>query len=62
MLLYNEQWTFIIESCRVNVGKIMNKGIVESIKICQDFINKNRQQAICPFELSVKTFFTLPET
>lgn len=62
MLLYNEQWTFIIESCRVNLGKIMNKGFIESIKICQDFIDKNRHQVLCPFELSVKTFFTLPET
>lgn len=61
MLLYNNNWSFLIESCKIYSGRCTNNmHILENIRICNDFVDtKIVNNDISPFDLQVKQFFTI---
>uniref|UniRef100_A0A6C0JI69 mRNA capping enzyme adenylation domain-containing protein n=1 Tax=viral metagenome TaxID=1070528 RepID=A0A6C0JI69_9ZZZZ len=61
MLLYNNNWTFIIETCLLYKAKnTHNKNIIENIKLCNNVLtNKITNNELTPFDIKVKEFFTI---
>tara|TARA_B100000925_G_scaffold290232_1_gene274978 strand:+ start:7062 stop:8156 length:1095 start_codon:yes stop_codon:yes gene_type:complete len=61
MLLYNNNWTFLIDNCKLYKGSLTyNKNVLDIVKLCNDFVkNKINNNELCPFDISVKQFFAI---
>lgn len=63
MLLHNQNWTFIIDNCKINKGySTHNKDAIEILKLCNDFIsNKITINQLEPFDIKIKKFFAISQ-
>lgn len=61
MIKHSNNWTFLIETCHVHMGKnTKNKPHVDIISLCQEFFNSFVYNInITPFDIKIKKYFTI---